>query len=62
MKTRNEMITSDNVRLIIMKDDESGNFWWFNFQRKEKLFGHSDGKGNATKYYEEVKKYLEEQK
>lgn len=56
-KTKSEMITKDGVRLVIVESEN--NFWWFNFQRKQKLFGHSDGRGNAQKYYEEVKKYLQ---
>lgn len=59
MKTRKEMITKDGIRLVIVQEESSENFWWFNFQRKQKLFGHSDGRGNAQKYYEQVKKYLQ---
>ena len=57
MRIRKEMTTSDNVRLVVIKDN-GGQFWWFNFHQKNKLFGHSDGRGNAQKYYEEVKRFL----
>ena len=52
------MTTNDNVRLVVIKDNDQ--FWWFNFHQKNRLFGHSDGRGNAQKYYEEVKKFLSE--
>ena len=56
MIIRKEMTTNDNVRLIVIKDNDQ--FWWFNFHQKNKLFGHSDGRGNAQKYYKEVKMFL----
>lgn len=59
MKTRSEMVTNDGTRLTIMKNETTGEFWWFNFRHKDMLFGHSDGRGNAKKYYEEVKRFIQ---
>ena len=62
MKTRKTMTAKDGTSLVVMKDDESGFFWWFNFCQKNKLFGHSDGSGNAAEYLEEVKRFLKNNK
>ena len=62
MKTRREYTTNNGIRLTVMKDESTGRFWWFNFRQKNKLIGNSDGEGNAIEFYEEIKKYLEEQK
>ena len=59
-KMRKEMTTKDGTHLVVMKDEITGEFWWFNFRHKDMLFRHSDGNGNAKKYYEEVKRFIQE--
>jgi hypothetical protein len=55
-KIRKEMTAKDGTHLVVIKDNEK--FWWFNFHKKNRLFGNSDGDGNAAEYLEEVRRFL----